>query len=119
VLKAFHLAISGRDTPLPPRTSRCWCPFSAEVLLLSCRPHVADLDQRVRPACADPTMSPAGVRAWGSNPPISLRDPSPDRVATLPGGSVCRMVRAWARADPGAGWGRVGADDSGDWRSEV
>jgi len=82
-------------------------------------PHIINLDQRGRPARADATMSPARVRPWGSAPSVSLRDGPADRLAALPRGSLRWMVRAWARADSGAGRGGVGAARAGDRDSEV
>jgi len=54
-------------------------------------------------------MAPAVLWTSVSDPPVSLRDPTPNRLAALPRGSV-----------PGAGWRRwVGAARTSDWDGDV
>src|SRR5262245_51142934 len=56
--------------------------------------------QRGWPACPNAAMRTTRLRTSVPDPPASIRDASPDRLAALPCGSP-RRTRA--RADPGAG----------------
>ena|SRR5262245_23579987 len=64
-------------------------------------------------------MPAPGLRTRVSDPPVSLRDPTPNRLAALPRGSLRELVWTCAGADPGAGWRGVDTLDPAHGRGEM